>query len=297
MRVLISGASGLIGNALRRELAASGHEVIALVRSGPGAGEILWNPADRFDPTNLRHIDAVVHLSGKNIAGRWSDKFKQEVFKSRVQSTSNLAQAAAQSFRESGKPVTFISASAIGYYGSRGDEWLTEDSPPGSGFAAEMVQAWEAATAPARDAGLRVVSLRIGVVLAKHGGALKMMLPAFRMGVGGRTGDGQAYLSWISLDDVTGAIRFALENDTPCGPVNLVGPEPVRNIEFVRTLGQELHRPTVVPLPIFAIRLLFGQMGEELLLASQRVEPAKLMAYGYRPRHPTLKQAIRAALD
>jgi hypothetical protein len=287
----------MIGQALSRELVRAGDQVLPLVRRSPGAGEIQWNPAEPLDPRKLHEVDAVVHLSGKNIAGRWTEKFKEEALKSRVQSTRTMADAAAQSFRESGRPLTLLSASAIGYYGSRGDELLTEDSPPGQGFIADVGKAWEQATAPARQAGVRVVNLRIGVVLAKHGGALNLMLPAFRMGVGGRTGSGRQFMSWISLEDVVGAIKFCLQSETLSGPVNLVAPGPVRNAEFVRVLGRELHRPTLVPIPAFAVRLIFGKMGDELLLGSLRVEPAKLKSAGYRFRHPELSQALRAVLE
>ncbi len=297
MRVAISGASGLIGSALQRELNTGGDEVVPLVRRTAREGEIEWNPAQPLDPAKLSDCDAVVHLSGKNIAGRWTEKFKREVVESRVQSSRTMAVAAGESFRRNGKPVTLIAASAIGYYGDRGDELLTEESPPGTGFASELSTAWEAATAPASEAGMRVVNIRIGVVLAAQGGALKLMLPAFRMGIGGRTGSGRQFMSWISLDDATGAIRFLLANDKMQGPVNLVAPAPVRNSEFVRVLGQELRRPTLVPVPAFALRLIFGQMGKELLLGSQRVEPAQLKAAGYRFRYPELSVAIRAALS
>ncbi len=297
MKILVSGASGMIGSALGRELTAAGRLLsVALVRGNPEAGEILWNPAEPLDPQKLRDFDAVVHLSGKNIAGLWTQKFKQEVADSRLQSTRTLALAAAESFRRYGKPGVFLCASAIGYYGNRGDERLTEDSGPGSGFVAELGQAWEAATDPARDAGLRVVNLRIGIVLARQGGALKTMLPVFRMGLGGPTGSGRQYMSWITLDDVTGAILFALQDGTVRGPVNVVAPNPVRNADFVHVLAKELHRPALLPVPSFAVRTLFGQMGEELLLGSLRVEPARLQAAGYPFRHPELQPAIRAVL-
>ncbi len=286
----------MIGGALGRELAAAEHDVALLVRGTAHQREISWDPTTPLDPQKLGDIEAVVHLSGKNIAGRWTERFKREVFDSRVQSTVTLANSAAQSFRERGNPRIFICASAIGYYGDRGDELLTEESPPGSGFVARLVESWEAACAPARDAGIRVANLRIGVVLSRHGGALKLMLPAFRIGVGGRTGDGRQYMSWISLEDVAGAVRFVLENDRLTGPVNLTGPEAVRNAEFVRVLGEELHRPAVLPVPAFAIRLLFGEMGQELLLGSQRVRPDQLKAAGYLFRHADMRQALRAAL-
>ena len=296
MRILISGASGLIGSAVTRALRESGREPVALVRRVPHEGEVKWNPAEPMDPVKLAGYDAVVHLAGKNIAGYWTAKFKQEVRDSRVCGTQMLVTAAAESFRRSGQPGVFLSASAIGYYGERGDELLSEGSPPGQGFLPEVGQQWEAATNVARDAGLRVVNLRFGVVLARDGGALPPMLLPFRAGLGGRIGSGQQYWSWVSLDDVVGVILFALQNDSLRGPVNVVSPEPARNEEFVRALGEALHRPTIFPLPAFVVRTLMGEMGETALLGSARVEPAKLKAAGYQFRHPHLKDALRAAL-
>jgi uncharacterized protein (TIGR01777 family) len=296
MRVFISGASGLIGSALMGTLRAAGHEPAALVRRLAREREVRWNPREPLDPAKLAGCDAVVHLAGKNIAGYWTAKFKQEVRDSRVQGTQTLAKAAAESFRRSGQPRIFISASAIGYYGNRGDELLREDSTPGQGFLPEISQEWEAATAAAREAGVRVVNLRFGLVLARDGGALHSMLLPFRLGLGGRVGAGQQYWSWVSLDDVVGIILFALQNDTLRGAVNVVSPEPARNEEFVRALGEVLHRPTILPLPAFAVRTLMGEMGEAALLDSARVEPTKLKAAGFQFRHPHLKDALRAAL-
>ncbi len=250
----------------------------------------------RWIPPNSAGCNAIVHLAGKNIAGYWTAKFKQEVRDSRVQGTQTLATAAAESFRRSGQPGVFIAASAIGYYGSRGDELLTEESAPGQGFLPEVSQEWEAATNPAREAGLRVVNLRFGVVLSRNGGALKSMLLPFQLGLGGRVASGRQYWSWVSLDDVVGVILFALENDSLRGPVNVVSPEPARNEEFARALGETLHRPTIFPLPAFVVRALMGEMGEAALLGSARVEPAKLKSAGYQFRHPKLKEALRAAL-
>ncbi len=296
MRVLISGASGLIGRALARALAARGHETIALVRRAPREGEVQWNPAAPLDPENFAACDAVVHLAGKNIAGYWTEKFKQEARDSRVRGTQTLATAVAQSYRQKGRPRVFISASAIGYYGDRGDELLTEKSGPGQGFLADLAQQWEVATSPAREAGVRVVNLRIGVVLARGGGALQPMLLPFRLGLGGRIGSGKQYWSWVSLDDVVGTILFALQNDSLRGPVNAVSPEPARNEEFVRALGEHLHRPTIFPLPAFVVRTLLGEMGDAALLGSARVEPATLKEAGYQFVHPDLKSAIQAAV-
>jgi len=296
MRILISGASGLIGRALTRALAAKGDEPVALVRRAPSQGEVQWNPVEPLDPEKLAGCDAVVHLAGKNIAGRWTEKFKQEVRESRVKGAQTLANAAAEAYRRTGRPRAFICASAIGYYGNRGDEVLTEESSPGTGYLADVSLQWEAATNPARDAGVRVVNLRIGVVLARDGGALPSMLLPFRLGLGGRIGSGQQYWSWVSLDDVAGVILFALHGDSLHGPVNVVSPEPARNEDFVRALGEELHRPTIFPLPAFVVHTLFGEMGDTALLGSARVEPAKLKAAGYQFRYPHLKDALRAAL-
>jgi uncharacterized protein len=296
MRILISGASGFLGNALRPALSAAGHTSTALVRRAPVGDEVQWNPGQPLDPQKLAGFDALVHLAGKSISGRWTEKFKREVRESRVLGTRTLATSAAESFRKTGLPRVFVAASATGYYGNRGDEELTEDSQPGSGFLSEVCEEWEAATRPAAEAGIRVVNLRIGVVLAKHGGALQAMLPAFRLGLGGPIGDGRQYMSWIALDDVVGAFLFSLANDNLRGPVNAVAPQPVRNSEFVRAVGRALHRPAFFPLPAFVVRTVFGEMGEALLLGSARVRPAKLEAAGYRYRHPELGEALLATL-
>jgi uncharacterized protein (TIGR01777 family) len=296
MRVLISGASGLIGAALRKRLVTHGDECAALVRHLPGTGEVQWEPRRALDPGRLAGFDAVVHLAGKNIAGRWSESFKREVRESRVEGTRALATAAAEAFRRLGEPKTFIAASAIGYYGDRGDELLTEQSPPGNGFLAETCVAWEAAADPAREAGLRVAHLRIGVVLAKNGGALPPLLFPFRLGLGGRIGDGRQWWSWVALEDVTAAFAFAIRNDSLTGPVNVTAPEPARVEEFVRALGNVLHRPTLLPFPAFAVRTLLGDMGQRLLLDSARVVPQKLQAAGFTYLYPRLHEALTAAL-
>jgi uncharacterized protein (TIGR01777 family) len=257
---------------------------------------VQWNPGQPLDPQKLAGFDAIVHLAGKSISGRWSEKFKREVRESRVLGTQTLATAAAESFRKTGQPPICLAASATGYYGNRGDEELTENSKPGSGFLSEVCEEWEAAASPAAEAGVRVVNLRIGVVLAKHGGALQAMLPVFRLGLGGPIGNGRQYMSWITLDDVVGAILFALGNEQLRGPVNAVAPQPVRNSEFVCALGNALHRPAFFPLPAFVVRTVFGEMGEALLLGSARVRAAKLEAAGYKYRHPELSEALQATL-
>ena len=297
MRIVISGASGLIGGALRQKLAEHGDDIVALVRRPPKHGEVQWDPYATLDPALLTGFDAVVHLAGKSIASRWTKKFKQEVRNSRAQGTRTLAIAAAESFRRTGQPRALICASAIGYYGDRGDEVLTEASPPGQGFLAETCMAWEAAADPARKAGLRVARMRIGVVLAKDGGALPPLLLPFRLGLGGRIGDGRQFWSWVALEDVVGAFAFALHNENLSGPVNVVAPNPARVSDFVHVLGDVLHRPTILPLPAFAVRTLLGEMGETLLLGSARVAPGKLQETGYHLAFSELRAALQAALN
>jgi len=288
MQVLVSGSSGLVGSALVTALEGAGHSVVRLVRRTPAANEIQLDPARAPEG-----FDAVVHLAGESIAGRWTAAKKARIRDSRVQGTSTLATALARTGRP---PKVMVCASAIGIYGDRGDEVLREESAPGSDFLADVGQQWEAATEPATRAGIRVVSLRIGVVLSPRGGALGRMLTPFRMGAGGRIGSGQQWMSWITLDDVVGLIQHALATDSLRGPVNSVAPNPVTNAQFTRTLGQVLHRPTVFPLPAFMVRLMFGEMGEALLLGSQRVDCGKLVASGFRFRHPELKPALEAIL-
>ena len=296
MRVLISGASGLLGTALTRSLRSEAHLTAALVRRPAANDEVQWDPRQPLDPEKLKGFDAVVHLAGKNIAGVWTAKFKQEVLESRAVGTRTLATAVAESFRRSGQPKVLVSASGVGYYGNRGDEELTEESGPGRGFLAEVCKQWEAATNAARDVGVRVVSLRIGVVLARDGGALKPLLLPFKLGFGGSIGSGRQWWSWVALDDVVGATTFTLEHERIQGPVNVVGPSPVRNSEFVRALGSALHRPAVLPLPEFVVRTVMGEMGRELLLTSANAVPKKLCEAGYAFRHTNLNDALRAAL-
>ena len=296
MRVMISGASGLLGTALTRGLQSDGHETVALVRRIPREGEVQWDPRQPLDPAKLAGCDGVVHLAGKNIAGRWTERFKQEVLESRTVTTRTLATATADSFRRTGQPRVFVSASGVGYYGNRGDEVLTEQSAVGTGFLSEVCKQWEAAAAPAREAGVRVVNLRIGVVLARDGGALKPMLLPFQLGLGGRIGSGQQWWSWVALEDVIGAMRFALQTDGLQGGVNVVAPAPVRCAEFVKALGRVLHRPTIFPLPEFVIRTVMGEMGKELLLTSACAMPEKLQGTDYQFRHADLDGALRAAL-
>jgi len=296
MKVLVTGSTGLIGSALVPFLRAGGHEVVRLVRAPLRVEErvVLWDPeAGKIEPSELEGLDAVVHLAGESIAGRWTAEKKARIRESRVRGTRFLCETLARLERP---PTVLVSASAIGYYGDRGDELLREESPPGRGFLADVATQWEAATEPAAQRGLRVVLLRFGIVLSPRGGALAQMLPPFRLGLGGPIGSGQQYWSWIAIDDVVRAIQHALLTETLRGPVNVVSPDPVRNREFVRALGRVLGRPTLLPMPAAAVRLLFGQMGEELLLASQRVEPIRLLASGFVFQYPDLEGALRHLL-
>jgi len=296
MRILVTGSTGLIGSALVPFLRAGGHEVVRLARA-PLRGEesvVLWDPeGGKLEPSALEGFDAVVHLAGENIAGRWTAEKKARIRDSRVRGTRLLSETLAQLERP---PAVLASASAIGYYGDRGDELLREESPPGRGFLAEVAAQWEAATEPAARRGIRVVCLRFGIVLSPRGGALAQMLPPFRLGLGGPIGSGQQYWSWVAIDDVVRAIHHALGAETLHGPVNVVSPDPVRNREFVRALGRVLGRPTLLPMPALVVRVLFGQMGEELLLSSQRVEPIRLLASGFVFQYPDLDGALRHLL-
>ena len=295
MRVAVTGSHGLIGTALLARLRAAGHEAVPIVRGAPAAGEIGWDPrAGRLEPRALRGLDAVVNLAGAGIGDkRWSDEYKRQVLESRTRATTLLADTMAG--LDDG-PRTLLSGSAIGFYGDRGDEELDESSPPGRGFLAEVAEAWEATTAPASAAGLRVVHLRTGIVLAGHGGALPRMLPLFKLGLGGRFGDGRQWMSWIALDDEIGAITHLLGSEV-VGPVNLTAPAPVRNGELADTIGEVLHRPTVLPVPAFGPKLVLGaERADALLFQSQRVVPRVLQDDGFEWRFATLEPALRAAL-
>jgi uncharacterized protein len=296
MNILVTGASGLIGTALVSSLMSSSHEVTRLVRGQPNPGEkaVRWDPmAGSIEASALEGIDAVVHLAGENIGERWTAAKKVRIRDSRVKGTQLLCETLA---RLSSPAQVLVSASAVGYYGDRGEEILTEDSPSGRGFLPEVSRAWEAATEPARQHGIRVVQLRLGVVLSAAGGALAKMLPPFRLGLGGVLGSGRQYMSWIALDDAVGAMQHAIVTDTLQGPTNAVAPRPVTNQEFTKTLGKVLGRPTAIPLPAFAARLMFGEMADELLLASARVQATKLLASGYQFRYPELEDALRHVL-
>jgi len=295
-RVLVSGSSGLIGAALLASWKGSGARIARLARPSTVRGtsdeqRIPWDPAQPISPETVSGFDAVIHLAGENIAGRWTASKKVRLRESRIPTTANLARALAGT---KAKPQIFLSASAIGYYGNRGDEILTEQSSPGSGFTADLAREWEQASLPAASAGIRTVQMRIGVVVATKGGALAKMLPAFKLGIGGKLGDGRQWMSWIDLQDVIGAIQHILRSDLLQGPVNLVAPKPVTNEEFSKTLGSILSRPTIFPVPVFAARLAFGEMADELLFASQRVEPAKLISSGYPFRFPALRKSLES---
>jgi uncharacterized protein (TIGR01777 family) len=296
-RVLISGATGLVGSALTPFLTSGGHQVARLIRTkpAPGSGDVFWNPmAGVLNPAALEGFEAVVHLAGENIAARrWTARRKARIRDSRIQGTRLLCEMLARLERP---PRVLASASAIGYYGSRGDDQLDENSPSGTGFLAEVCRDWEKATEPAAAKGIRVVHLRFGVILSPAGGALAKMLFPFRIGGGGKIGNGRQFMSWIALDDVLGAVHHALLTETLVGPVNVVAPRPVTNYEFTKTLGRILWRPTLVPMPGWLARLLFGEMAKELLLASARVEPRPLRETGYVFRHPEPDEALRHLL-
>lgn len=295
MKILVTGANGLVGGSLVPFLTTGGHEVVRLGRGRKRAGSASWDPEKGvIDRAALESLDAVVHLAGENIStGRWTPAKKARIHDSRVHGTRLLCEALAGLERP---PKVLVAASAIGFYGDRGRDLVDEDSAPGSGFLADVCKEWEAATAPAAAAGIRVVNLRIGVVLSTAGGALASLLTPFKLGAGGPVGDGHQYMSWIAIDDLVDAIHFALTTPALSGPVNAVAPTPVTNGEFARTLATVLSRPAIVPFPAFAVRLLFGEMGEELLLSSTRVEPHRLQAAGFRYRLPTLESALRHLL-
>lgn len=297
LHIVVSGSTGLVGSALIAFLTTGGHRVTRLVRSTPvhPQAEVRWDPAaGTIDAARLEDVDAVVHLAGENIAaGRWTEATKARIKDSRIRGTRLLCESVA---RLRHPPKVLVCASAIGYYGDRGAAVVDEDSPPGAGFLAEVCRDWEAATQAARESGIRVVQVRLGVVLSAAGGALAKLLLPFQLGAGGRLGSGEQYMSWVSLDDVIGAILHALRTDTLQGPMNAVAPHPVTNQEFTKTLGRVLKRPTLFPVPAMAARLAFGEMADEMLLASTRVAPTRLASTHYAFRHPDLEAALRHTL-
>jgi uncharacterized protein (TIGR01777 family) len=295
-RILITGASGMIGSHLTRVLQASGYTVLSAVRrEARNEREVRWVPErGEIDRDKLHGIDGVVHLAGASIGGqRWSAAYKQEIRESRVKGTRLISQTIAEL---DPKPRVFACASAIGYYGDRGDAMLDESAAPGEGFLPEVCLAWENSCEAARAAGIRTVNMRNGVVLSNEGGALKSMLLPFKLGVGGRVGSGKQYFSWMALDDTVSVMKFVLENDSLSGPVNLVSPQAVTNYEFTKTLGKVLSRPTIFPMPAFAARLALGEMADELLLSSTRVVPTKLEQAGFQFAYPQLEPALRHVL-
>ena len=289
-RVLVSGVSGPIGAALLPYLQSQGAQIVRLVRGAArGPDQISWDPLKPVSSETVSGFDTVIHLAGESVMTRWTETRKKSMRDSRVLATQNLAAALAQA---AVRPRLLICASAVGFYGNRGDELLTEESTGGSGYAADLARDWEIATKAASDAGIRTVSVRIGLVLSAKGGALAKMLTPFRLGLGGKLGSGQQWTPWIHIDDIVGAIHHVLHTESMSGPVNLVAPNPVRNEEFTRVLASVLRRPAFFQVPAFAARLAFGQMADELLLGSERVQPAKLVATGYAFRFAELRPAL-----
>jgi len=294
LKILISGSTGFIGSRLVLLLQASGHDVTRLVRESNLPG-LLWNPYKKeIDISRLENYDAFVHLSGESINGRWTKSKKKKIIDSRVLPTRFLAECIA---KLKNPPRAFICASAIGYYGNRGIEELTEASAVGTGFLAEVVKAWEAETKPMEDKGVRVVNIRTGLVLSPDGGALKKLLPPFKLGLGGPIGSGQEWWSWIALNDLLNIYQYSIENDIVKGILNAIAPNPVINKTFAKILAKVLHRPAILPLPSLIVKLVFGQMGKELLLSGQKVVPAKLMEEGFKFEQPELEAALKFMLS
>jgi hypothetical protein len=296
-RVVIGGASGMIGSAVAAALRARGDTVHRLVRRAEiqAPDEIWWNPVENtIDDVALQGADVVLHFGGRSLDARWAEPVKQEIRQSRVRSTRLLAETVAKLDR---KPSTLLVVSATGFYGDRDDEVLEETSARGHGFLADVVVAWEAAADPAREAGIRVIHPRCAPVLSERGGALARMLPVFRLGAGGTLGDGRQWFSWIALDDLVRAVEWLLDESALDGAVNVSSPEPVTNAEFTEVLGRVLHRPTVTRAPEFALRLVYGEMADEMLFTSQRVVPRRLLNAGFRFAYPKLEDALRHILD
>lgn len=293
MRIGVTGASGFLGQRLVSALHAAGHEV---VRIGRGAdADVRWRPsAGTIDAAGCTGTDAFVHLAGANVGERWTPAHRREIRDSRVLGTALIARTAAEL---TPRPGVLVCASAVGIYGDAGDVVLDEASPSGSDFLSDVGRAWEAAADPARQAGIRTVHLRFGVMLSRRGGALARMLPVFLLGGGGRLASGRQWMSWISMQDAVGAVQFALERESLLGAVNAVAPSPVTNAEFTETLARVIRRPALFPVPAFALTLMFGEMAQGTLLASQRVVPRQLLAAGYAFRHATLEPALRAAVN
>jgi len=293
MKIAVAGATGFIGQALVAHLGATGHRVVRLVRRGADAsrGDVTWDPSKGvLDPAALDGVQAVVNLAGEPVAERWTADRKRRIKSSRVEGTTLIAKTLVGLARP---PRVLVNASAIGIYGDRGDEVLDESAKPGTGFLADVAQAWEASAAPAVERGIRTVLARFGIVLGAAGGALEKMLPPFKLGAGGRLGSGKQWMSWVTLDDVVAAIDYAITSDRVSGPVNVVAPNPVTNADFTHELGHALHRPAVATVPAFALRFAYGEMGEAVLLASQRVVPAALQRAGFLFKHTILGDALK----
>lgn len=298
MKILITGASGLVGKALQKSFAQKGYDILLAGRGEPKtANEIRWSVEEGFleeDISRIESLDAVIHLAGESISGlRWTEEKKRAIRESRVKGTQNVVNALADLKQ---KPKVFIAGSAMGFYGDRDDEIVSETSKPGDNFLADVAKEWETESRRAEDSGIRTVLLRTAIVLSKDGGALGTMLTPFKFGVGGVIGSGKQWMSWVSMDDVVGIVNFALENENLRGAVNVASPNPVTNEEFTKTLGEVLYRPTFLPLPEFAVNLMFGEMGDTLLLNSTRVEPKRLKDAGYEFRFPDLKNALENAV-
>lgn len=294
MKVAITGASGFIGMPLRQSLIDGGHEVLTIGRAGDARPDVAWDPlAGTIEKAKLNGVDAVIHLAGANIGQRWTESAKREIRESRVKGTSLIARTLASL---SPVPRVLVSISGIGIYGDRGEETVDEKSTPGRGFLAAVAQAWEGAADPARGAGIRVVHPRMGVVLHRSGGALAKLVPIFSLGLGGPIGPGTQWMPWVGRRDVLRALQFFIETPNVSGSVNLCGPETVRNADFTRVLADVVHRPAIIPVPAFAVRLLFGEMGVETVLGGQRVLPGKLLAAGFTFALPTLREALKEAI-
>jgi uncharacterized protein (TIGR01777 family) len=294
-RLLATGFSGPIGAALSSALQGEGWNITRLVHGAPRRpGQVQWDPEQALSPEAVSGYDAVIHLAGESIMGRWTPAKKARIRNSRVRGTQNLANALA---RAAQKPRILIAGSASGYYGDRGDEILDEGSSSGSGFLPEVCREWEAACQPAIDAGIRTIHTRTGVVLSPKGGALGQMLTPFKIGIGGKLGSGRQWWSWIHVQDLANAVLLFLREQALQGPVNMVAPQPVTNVEFTKVLASVLHRPAVFPVPAFVLKIVFGQMAEEAVLASQRIEPARLQASGFEFQYPELRTALNALIS
>lgn len=295
MKIAVTGANGLVGSALAESLAQGGHEVLRVQRRASAPGELAWDPdAGRIDAARLEGLDAAVHLAGESIATRWNDELKQRILRSRTEGTAFFSRTLASL---ASPPPVLVCASAVGIYGNRGDEELDESSTPGRGFLADVCRRWEASADPARAGGIRVVHARLGAVLSPKGGALAQMLTPVKLGLGGKLGSGRQYMSWVTIDDVVAAIVHCIAKTSLDGPVNVTAPGPVTNERFIEALASVLHRPSFATVPAFALRLLMGEMADELLLSSARVYPKRLVDSGFAFRDPEISRALARLLD